>query len=996
MNIPFESSATEKNPKDGNLDNGQKYSKHSQGRKPLVGERRENNSPPYKTIKSHSKQMIPSKPHPKIRHSRRMQTSADPMIQSISGAISKSSLDIPEYLSLSLTDATNSSLDLSDSPKLHRRRSRNKLVEAIVSKAVEDLAQGHKKSPTRDSPSSLHRKLSPKLQPSSFNTIAFPSNLSATESDRLKLPLGESKTKNTKLVMKRKIRKRCSDTGVLGQIGYLSPSQGDGNKNVQLGSSYHQSPSFLPSTDDEEKGDSSVAAVYHTPKRKDAYFTSPSTLSGQDSSGYMNSTDNEDYENDDLSDSPIFEKIDDSSYDESNITESSSDEYSVKVVPEQLWNGSVLLPNGQLTTAEAMHSFDGSSGYDIEEQESVETDYEVSIHSLAKSSSESLISEEYDNINERQKDTSNISYQYLSSPRSENEGNLNVSKDELTSTNINESVDEVVAEIVDIDDLSSSYSTDTDHESGGDEIQHELQSSRIPSSSITTASIISPLTSHRSKPKSNGPEESYHSEKNEKLVLPRFKLHPLSSPGLKSRSTVNTAPLSTISSSSTSVVTTISRHEYVKPNKWSLGSQIGAGSFGVVHVGMNDLTGNLMAVKVLKNILPESSQKHDSDMMKDLQREIDLMRKLSHPNIVRYFGAERKKNSLYIFQEWVPGGSVSSLLRKFGSFTVSVVRRYLYQILQGLHYLHSNRILHRDIKGGNILVDDKGTIKLADFGASKEIFPQSLGESNSIMMQSMTIKGTPYFMAPEVFEQKYNKKADIWSVGGVILQMITGQPPWKTLGFQSPMSLFYHLKSTDGPPPVDIDLQSPSLTRIVESCFERDADKRPGAHEILEDVFFVENEEDDEDDCIESSYQNEESYDGIDSLEANNLVKIGGKTHPKHQDRNYSNAMRNITNVEKKNKGDRKMTSGKGKPSPSILSTDIIGVHSDNKNLSKDSGDWPVWAKERESKKSSITKGLIESNQAKKPNPFRRQKSNGNIDSVLPSMSKLTIDNNIN
>ena len=102
-----------------------------------------------------------------------------------------------------------------------------------------------------------------------------------------------------------------------------------------------------------------------------------------------------------------------------------------------------------------------------------------------------------------------------------------------------------------------------------------------------------------------------------------------------------------------------------------------------------------MAVKVLQ--IP-SNNKHA--IVEDLQREIDLMRTLKHPNIVQYLGAkvDNSKNILNIFQEWAPGGSISSLLKKFGPFSTTVVKTYLAQILKGLQYLHSHGILHRDIK----------------------------------------------------------------------------------------------------------------------------------------------------------------------------------------------------------------------------------------------------------------------------------------------------------
>lgn len=210
-----------------------------------------------------------------------------------------------------------------------------------------------------------------------------------------------------------------------------------------------------------------------------------------------------------------------------------------------------------------------------------------------------------------------------------------------------------------------------------------------------------------------------------------------------------------------------------------------------------------MAVKSM-NLPSSSSSSHE--LMEDLKSEIDLMESFEHPNILRYIGCEmdRKKQVLHIFQEWVPGGSVTALLKRFRPFPLAIVRSYLHRALMGLEYLRSNHILHRDIKGGNVLVNDEGVIKLADFGASRKIC-KSENDSGTIivmedMVEHMTMRGTPYFMAPEVVEEKYRPKADIWSCACLAHQMCTASPPWKgfpqSSSYTSPSTKVCHLWTT--------------------------------------------------------------------------------------------------------------------------------------------------------------------------------------------------------
>jgi serine/threonine protein kinase len=137
------------------------------------------------------------------------------------------------------------------------------------------------------------------------------------------------------------------------------------------------------------------------------------------------------------------------------------------------------------------------------------------------------------------------------------------------------------------------------------------------------------------------------------------------------------------------------------------------------------------------------------------------------------------------------------------------------------------------------LVSNDGAIKLADFGASKRIEAFS---AQSDMME-LSMRGTPYFMAPEVFEEKFGFKADIWSVGGVIYQMITGSPPWKGMGFKSPVALFMHIKSHDRPPSLPRltecnALDFALLEKILTACFQREPSMRPSASALKSHQFL--------------------------------------------------------------------------------------------------------------------------------------------------------------
>lgn len=265
--------------------------------------------------------------------------------------------------------------------------------------------------------------------------------------------------------------------------------------------------------------------------------------------------------------------------------------------------------------------------------------------------------------------------------------------------------------------------------------------------------------------------------------------------------------------------------------RWRKGEMIGCGAFGQVYMGMNLDSGELLAVKQVLIVANNASKEKAQAHIKELEEEVKLLKNLSHPNIVRYLGTVKEEETLNILLEFVSGGSISSLLGKFGSFPEAVIRMYTKQLLLGLDYLHKNGIMHRDIKGANILVDNRGCIKLADFGASKQVVELAT------VTGAKSMKGTPYWMAPEVILQTgHSFSADIWSVGCTIIEMATGKPPWSEQ-YQEVAALF-HIGSTKSHPPIPDHLSAEAKDFLLQ-CLQKEPELRPTACDLLQHPFVT-------------------------------------------------------------------------------------------------------------------------------------------------------------
>jgi serine/threonine protein kinase len=210
-----------------------------------------------------------------------------------------------------------------------------------------------------------------------------------------------------------------------------------------------------------------------------------------------------------------------------------------------------------------------------------------------------------------------------------------------------------------------------------------------------------------------------------------------------------------------------------------------------------------------------------------------------HENIVQYLGVHRTQRHLYIMLEYVPCGSLTLIVQKLGSFNEAVIQSYTKQILYGLQHLHNNDIVHRDIKGSNLLVTHDGRVKLADFGASKILEYGTIRNFE----EKHTFIGTPMYFAPEVIQNhNYTYASDVWALGCVIIEMITGQTPWWQeirKNDYNPYLLMKHIATSKQAPSYPKEKISPELNSLLELCFKIEPADRPSCEELLRHRFIT-------------------------------------------------------------------------------------------------------------------------------------------------------------
>lgn len=259
--------------------------------------------------------------------------------------------------------------------------------------------------------------------------------------------------------------------------------------------------------------------------------------------------------------------------------------------------------------------------------------------------------------------------------------------------------------------------------------------------------------------------------------------------------------------------------------QFEISEQLGEGSYGTVWKGIHKKTKQEVAIKKVQI-------EEDKDA-EEIMKEVRFMQGCISPYVIRYYGSARSAvdggEELWIVMEYCGAGSVSDIMaicdKPLTEDECAVVLKY---ILLGLKYLHSTNKIHRDIKAGNVLLNDAGEGKLADFGVS--------GQVSDTMRKRNTVIGTPFWMAPEVIQEEgYDFKADIWSLGITAIELAECRPPYANI---HPMRAIFMIPSRPPPKLSKPELWSEKFNDFIDKCLTKNPDNRASAVELLEHPFI--------------------------------------------------------------------------------------------------------------------------------------------------------------
>lgn len=260
---------------------------------------------------------------------------------------------------------------------------------------------------------------------------------------------------------------------------------------------------------------------------------------------------------------------------------------------------------------------------------------------------------------------------------------------------------------------------------------------------------------------------------------------------------------------------------------WSLVGELGDGSFGKVHKAERKTDGTLAAAKII--------DVKDESELDDFMVEIDILSECKHSHVVGMYEAYYHENKLWMMLEFCSGGALDDLILEIErGLTEDQIKVVCRQMFECLHFLHTHKVIHRDLKAGNLLLTSDGNIKLADFGVS--------AKNKKTVQRRTTFIGTPYWMAPEVIvtetckDDPYDYKADIWSAGITLIELAEMQPPYHDM---HPMRVLFKIPKSDPPQLQAKNKWSKHFHDFLSLCVVKSADMRTSAGQLLEHPFIA-------------------------------------------------------------------------------------------------------------------------------------------------------------
>lgn len=247
--------------------------------------------------------------------------------------------------------------------------------------------------------------------------------------------------------------------------------------------------------------------------------------------------------------------------------------------------------------------------------------------------------------------------------------------------------------------------------------------------------------------------------------------------------------------------------------------KIGEGSTGIVCIAREKATGKNVAVKKM-------------DLRKQQRREllfneVVTMKNYHHSNIVELYNAYLVDEELWVVMEFLDGGALTDLVT-YKKLTESQIAYFCQSCLKALEYLHSQGVIHRDIKSDSILMTNNGQVKISDFGFCAQV--------NNEIPRRKSLVGTPYWMSPEIISrEEYGPQVDIWSFGIMVMEMVEGEPPYFN---EAPLAAMKKIRDLEPPVLKESSKVSPKLQSFIEACVQRDPMRRSTAFELLQHPFL--------------------------------------------------------------------------------------------------------------------------------------------------------------